>query len=261
MIFISHNYNDKPVVEQIALRLREVFGQDKVFYDSWSIQPGDGIIDKMNEGIGDCELFLFCVSKNSLQSKMVSLEWQNALIKATKGQTKIIPIKMDDCLMPPILLQSLYIDLFGQGLEVALRQVMDITSGNNTYQSGPQQFSNLRAYKRIENEEILIDCHAEHFMEPISNFLFLTKNTEEEMSLACTSENSFTSGFNKDLSLNNGQTYNAFLIGISRGTVPGFPLSIKATLKNDSSGDIVAVMHEDKKDSWRVIPLIDGKKE
>ena len=90
MIFISHNYNDKPVVEQIALRLREVFGQDKVFYDSWSIQPGDGIIDKMNEGIGDCELFLFCVSKNSLQSKMVSLEWQNALIKATKGQTKII---------------------------------------------------------------------------------------------------------------------------------------------------------------------------
>jgi hypothetical protein len=66
MIFVSHNYKDKPIVEQIALRLRDIFGQDQVFYDSWSIQPGDGIIDKMNEGLTNCKLFLFCVSKNSL---------------------------------------------------------------------------------------------------------------------------------------------------------------------------------------------------
>ncbi|HDO1330949.1 TPA: toll/interleukin-1 receptor domain-containing protein [Aeromonas veronii] len=63
MIFLSHNYNDKPVVEQIAIRLMQLFGQDKVFYDSWSIQPGDGIIDKMNKGLGDCELFLKIVCK------------------------------------------------------------------------------------------------------------------------------------------------------------------------------------------------------
>ena len=128
MIFLSHNYNDKPVVEQIAIRLKELFGQDKVFYDAWSIQPGDGIIDRMNQGLGDCELFLFFVSKNSLQSKMVELEWQNAVIKASQGKTKIIPVKLDDCMMPPILMQSLYIDLYGQGLEVALRQVVDVTS-------------------------------------------------------------------------------------------------------------------------------------
>ena len=48
MIFLSHNYKDKPVVEQVALRLKSIYGIDKVFYDSWSIQPGDGIIDKMN---------------------------------------------------------------------------------------------------------------------------------------------------------------------------------------------------------------------
>ena len=50
MIFISHNYKDKAIVESIAMRLSSIFGQEKVFYDSWSIQPGDGIIDKMNEG-------------------------------------------------------------------------------------------------------------------------------------------------------------------------------------------------------------------
>lgn len=52
---------------------------------------------------------------------MVKLEWQNAVIKATQGKTKIILVKIDDCMMPLILMQSLYINLFVKGLEVALR--------------------------------------------------------------------------------------------------------------------------------------------
>lgn len=63
MIFLSHNYKDKPVVEQVALRLKSIYGIDKVFYDSWSIQPGDGIIDKMNEGLSNCKFFLFLFLK------------------------------------------------------------------------------------------------------------------------------------------------------------------------------------------------------
>ena len=78
MIFISHTAKDKAIVEPIALRLAQVYGQNNVFYDSWSIQPGDGIIDKMNEGLTNCKFFFFFVSKNSLQSNMVKLEWQNA---------------------------------------------------------------------------------------------------------------------------------------------------------------------------------------
>lgn len=50
-IFISHNSNDKPVVEPIAMKLAEVFGRKEVFYDSWSIKPGEGIINKMNQGL------------------------------------------------------------------------------------------------------------------------------------------------------------------------------------------------------------------
>jgi len=191
---------------------------------------------------------------------MVTLEWQNAVIKATQGQTKLIPIKLDDCLMPPILLQSLYIDLFGQGLEVAMRQIVDITSGKNTFQPGPQQFSNLRAYKRVENGKIIIECHAEHYMEPISHYIFLTLNSDKEISVTCKSEGSYSGGFKKDIKLTDGKTYNGYLISISRGTVPGFPVIAEAIILNNSNSDIVGVMHEDKKNSWRMIPLINGKK-
>ena len=37
MIFLSHNQKDKPVVEQVAMRLAQIFGSDNVFYDAWSI--------------------------------------------------------------------------------------------------------------------------------------------------------------------------------------------------------------------------------
>ena len=61
-IFISHNYKDKPIIEPIAIKLGEIYGRENVFYDSWSIQPGDGIIDKMNDGLLECDFFFFFVS-------------------------------------------------------------------------------------------------------------------------------------------------------------------------------------------------------
>jgi len=76
MIFISYTYADKPLVEPIATKLASVFGKENVFYDSWSIQPGDGIINEMNDALSKCKFFFFFVSKKSLDSKLVKLEWQ-----------------------------------------------------------------------------------------------------------------------------------------------------------------------------------------
>ncbi|MCG7654364.1 toll/interleukin-1 receptor domain-containing protein [Alteromonas sp. Cnat2-8] len=260
MIFLSHNYNDKPVVEQIAIRLKELFGQDKVFYDAWSIQPGDGIIDRMNQGLGDCELFLFFVSKNSLQSKMVELEWQNAVIKASQGKTKIIPVKLDDCMMPPILMQSLYIDLYGQGLEVALRQVVDVTSGRNTFQKGPQEFSNMRAYAYQKEGKTYVECHAEFYLEPISSFLILTHNSESEIQFNCLSSSMTYGGFNPNIKLNDGREYNAQAVRIERNTAPGFPFVMEISPQNGSEVKLAGVMHEKKQGEYRMLPLVQGQK-
>ena len=147
MIFLSHNSKDKPVVEQVALKLKGIYGQNNVFYDSWSIQPGDGILDKMNEGLTNCKYFFLFVSNNSLQSNMVKMEWQNALFKAAQNRIQFIPIRMDSSIMPALLTQSLYIDLYAQGLDVAIRQIVDVINGNNTYREPLNQFSNLVAYK------------------------------------------------------------------------------------------------------------------
>lgn len=47
MIFLSHNKDDKPIVEPIALTLAKRYGENNIFYDSWPIIPGDSILGKM----------------------------------------------------------------------------------------------------------------------------------------------------------------------------------------------------------------------
>lgn len=254
MIFISHNHKDKQIIEPIALRLREIFGEDKVFYDSWSIQPGDGIIDKMNQALGTCRLFLFFVSQNSLLSDMVKLEWQNAIMKSTGTGIKIIPVKLDSCLMPPLLMQSLYIDLFGQGIEVALRQIVDVAEGRNTFQPGPQHFSNLRAYFYQDEEKTIIECHAEYFLEPISSFLVLVENQAEEVSIKYRGS-MYMDGIFQEIKLDNGEVYNGKTLGIDRGTLPGFPFIIEITPQDKAEVKLRGIMHQKSQTRWELIPL------
>lgn len=256
MIFLSHNHKDKQIIEQFALVLSNVFGQEKIFYDRWSIQPGQGIIDKINEGLSNCQFFFFFVSKNSLNSNMVKLEWQNALFKATKNQCKLIPVKLDDCLMPDILVQSLYIDVFGQGPDIAIRQIIDVINGKNIFRQEHQTYENLRAYIKSENEITVIEIRAETYMEPISRFIILADNEEAELNMICIGEGMIMSGFQKDLTLDNGLKANGFLISLTRATTPGFPTRIKITPNAKFKLNLRGVMKAVSSEMYRLIPLI-----
>lgn len=254
MIFISHTRADKPVVQPIAERLAAVFGQDKVFYDSWSIQPGDGIIDQMNKGLEQCKYFFFFVSKNSLRSEMVKLEWQNAILKATKGETRFIPVRLDDVMLPPVLLQTLYIDLYGHGLETAVRQMIDVASGRNVYRGVEAGYHNVRAYVRREGKAFIIECRAESYLEPMSRYFFLLENDEGEVSNTCLSDGMFMGGFNK-VTLNDGRAFNAFAMSVDRGTAPGFPFVVKLEPRGEAEVKLVGVMRALTQDRYGFIPV------
>lgn len=72
-IFISYSQKDQPIVAHMAEVIRKSFGQENVFFDQWSIQPGDSIIQAMNQGLANCNFFLFFISKNSLSSEIVEI--------------------------------------------------------------------------------------------------------------------------------------------------------------------------------------------
>lgn len=77
---------------------------------------------------------------------MVKIEWQNALFKASRGKIKIIPVKLDNCSMPSVLTQTLYLNLYQNGPEVVLRQMIDVIEGKNIYESEFNKFYNTRSH-------------------------------------------------------------------------------------------------------------------
>ena len=253
-IFISHNSKDKAIVEPIAIRLAKIFGQDNVFYDSWSIQPGDGIIDKMNSGLFQCDYFFVFVSKNSLQSKMVQLEWQNALLKATDGLVKLIPVKLDDCLMPAILMQTLYIDIFGKGLEYGFRQMVDVINGKNVFQGEYQTYENIRARIHRGEYSYKIDIAAQMYFEPMARFLILIDCQPEDVNVNCTSDSARMTGSQSDITLNNGFKCNALYESVSRGVSPGFPYSVEISHKEKRPFQCFGVMRAITDSEYRIIP-------
>lgn len=256
MIFLSYNHKDKELVGSIAERLLKVFGQDKIFYDDWSIQPGDGIIDKMNEGLENCQFFFFFVSKNSLSSNMVKLEWQNALLKATKNQVKLVPVKIDDCLMPDIILQTMYIDIFGKGFENGVKQIMDVINGKSTYEPGPQTYENIRAYLKSKGKSLIIEFRAESYLEPQSRYLILVGNSKQDLDIKCISNEMFMHGFSENLKLNNGLETNALPVSISRGTSPGFPFVIEIIPKEGIEIKLNGLMRAISQNEYKPIPVI-----
>ena len=253
MIFLSYTHSDKSIVDLVAQSLAKAFGQDKVFFDQWSIQPGDGIIDKMNSGLEECKYFFFFVSKHSLQSNMVKLEWQNALYKSTKEKVNIIPIKVDNSMMPAIIAQTLYVDIFGQGIETAIRQIIDVIAGNNIYRL-EQKFYNVRACVTQKEFELTVEFKAEVYMEPHSKYVILLENPKDDLTYKAINGGMFLSDFREKITLSNGIIANAIFIGGDTITSPGFPFIVEVTSKTKLK--FIGAMHATSHESYQLIPVI-----
>lgn len=254
-IFLSHNSFDKPIVESVAIRLAEIFGLNQIFYDSWSILPGDGIIDQMNNGLEAPEFVFFFVSAKSLNSGMVKLEWQNALYAATKGKTRIIPVRVDGTPMPPILMQTLFIDMHTIGLEAAIAQIVNVTQGNASFTPQHQGFSNL-TYSTTNLDGIIdLVIRASHLMEPNPNSMILVGNQLDEFTCDSPGTPGFTGGFNENVQLNNGTLQNAFLIRPMNAVLtPAYPVRIQLRPRGLVKVDLRDVLHQKSEHEWIGIP-------
>lgn len=250
MLFLSHTHDDKPVVEPVALRLREIFGQDQVFYDSWSIQPGDGIVDKMNEGLTAPDYVFFFVSAKSLTSNMVKLEWQNSVYKATKGKTRIVPVRVDGSDLPAIMAQNVYIDMYTQGIEAAIQQIVSLVQGNNAFIPQHQSFSNLTWKSQpIGGGGTEIVITASHLFDPVASIALLTDDAETDFKVS-TKTGPFVGGWNAGVQINgimtNAMAYSPMVGG---GISPKNPLRIFL-----DSGTVRGILHKEG-DEYKALPF------
>ncbi|WP_282383299.1 MULTISPECIES: toll/interleukin-1 receptor domain-containing protein [unclassified Pseudomonas] len=256
-IFLSHNFNDKPLVEPVAIELRKIFGQENVFYDAWSIKPGDSIIEKMNEGLTSPDFVLFFVTEKSLNSNMVKLEWQSALYQATNGKVQFIPIRVDGSAMPAIIMQKCYIDMFTHGVPSTIESIIKIVQGESNYTPQHENFSNITfSVSGDPAKKLKVTIKASHLQESNPKFMFLLRNHYENVFLWIEGAAAANTGPDQQRTIDGIGEVGSKICAPLTGTIrPNFPMIFTLEPKDGTgSVELLGVMHETSSNYFYTIP-------
>ncbi|MBI3822573.1 MAG: toll/interleukin-1 receptor domain-containing protein [Planctomycetes bacterium] len=104
--FISHSSPDDRYVQAFVQLLRAL-GFAEVFNDSDTIKPDEEFWPRIERGILDADVFVVVLSHASVKSNWVDREVQ---FSRANGKT-VIPVRIDDCKLPPSLEGHNVIDL------------------------------------------------------------------------------------------------------------------------------------------------------
>lgn len=109
-VFISHRDSDKARAEQLATEIRSAGHQ--VWLDSWEIQLGDSIIERIQEGLESSTYVFVCYSSSGITSPWMGREWMSSLARQLNGyNVKVIPVLLTGGQPPAILADLRYADL------------------------------------------------------------------------------------------------------------------------------------------------------
>lgn len=108
-IFLSHSSADKPFARRLANRLERA--GIAVWIDEAELNVGDSLLHKIADAIDKADYVAAIISSHSVQSSWVQKELQLAMTKEIHGQEVVVlPIKIDDCVLPSFLTDKLYAD-------------------------------------------------------------------------------------------------------------------------------------------------------
>lgn len=103
-IFISHAWEDKPLVRRLEVTFKAACAE--VWVDHEGIRGGDNLPERISEALDWCNTLVLVWSTTASQSRWVKLEWSNAI----SLEKNIIPCRLDDTKLPAILAHKAYID-------------------------------------------------------------------------------------------------------------------------------------------------------
>lgn len=123
-VFISHSSVDKPLVDKLVAEISSI--GVKVWYDKFDITLGDSVPGKINEGLSKAKYFIIVLSNASINSKWVQEELNAALMKQINmNGTFILPIKIGECEIPPLLSHRKYLNL-EENYHTAIEELLDL---------------------------------------------------------------------------------------------------------------------------------------
>ena len=129
-IFISYSHQDKKFADKLAANL--VQQKAHVWIDSWELNVGDSIIDKVQTAIQDSSALIVIISKASMESEWCKKELTSGFLRELEEKRVVVlPLLLEDCQMPIFLRGKMYADFrsdFDDGFNKTLEAIAKVTS-------------------------------------------------------------------------------------------------------------------------------------
>lgn len=148
--FISYNKADGQWAKWVAGTLEE-YGY-KTIIQAWDFKPGNNFVLEMQKAILSCKRTILILSKSYLESEYCQAEWASIFNYDPTGErAELIPIRVADVKPEGLLSSIIYIDLFEQQEDVAIKKLLNGVG----YSENPRKKSEFPGGGRIM--EILVN--------------------------------------------------------------------------------------------------------
>jgi hypothetical protein len=150
-IFISYSHKNRDFADKLVRDLN--FSDVPATYDKWLLNVGDSIIQKISEFVQAADQVIAILSKDSVDSNWVKKELAIAMTGEIENKKiKVLPIVIDNCNLPAMLSDKLYVNFnwgYFRGLQELVRSINPILENRyiDYYGRRSQQENNLSILK------------------------------------------------------------------------------------------------------------------
>lgn len=131
-VFISYSHADELIVNKLAAHL--VKNNANVWVDTWELNVGDSILNRVQDALVDSSALLVILSKSSVESEWCKKELSAGLMRELhEKRVVVLPVIVEDCEIPLFLREKMYADLrkdFDQGLHSILSAIAKVTNAD-----------------------------------------------------------------------------------------------------------------------------------
>lgn len=181
-LFMSHASDNKPVVHELAARLRA--DGVVVWLDEWAIKPGDSIPFEIERGFKLSHHVILAISRKAIESPWVALERHAALYRDPSNRVrKLIPLLLDNTDVPDVLRHLSHIDWRNRS-DVEYEKLLKACARPRSYWINKSYGTVIRRSGNHLWEEIAIDSDKPkwqlHELEETSEFIVLRNEDRGE---------------------------------------------------------------------------------
>lgn len=131
-VFISYSHSDEAIVNKLAAHL--VKNNANVWVDTWELNVGDSILNRVQGALQDSSALLVILSKASVESEWCKKELSAGLMRELdEKRVVVLPVLVGDCEIPLFLREKMYADLrtdFNRGLQNVLDAIAKVTNAD-----------------------------------------------------------------------------------------------------------------------------------